>query len=108
MRIKRDERAKKGQSTISSKQKGRVVNTMALNQTQGVSFVTSAVIESDGFDFLETGVGLVFEEVRELCEGRGSLVPLPKSINQSEDLFERATEVFETDSMFFFIGKSFA
>ena len=79
---------------------------MAFNETEGVSLVTSAVIDDQGFDFLEHGVGLVFEEVRELCEQRGSLVPLPKSVNQSEELFEKATEVFETNSLRIFIGKS--
>ena len=92
----------------TGEEKGNIMGTKALVQVEDVVLVTSAVIDNDGFDFLETAEpGLVFEEVRELCDRRGSIVPLPKSISQSEELFNRSTEVFETDSLSFFIGNLF-
>ena len=88
------------------------MGTKILKQVENVFLVASDVIDGEGFDFLEVDdpggefeEGLVFEEVRDLCEELGSIVPLPKSINQSENLFQRSTEVFQSNSLSIFIGK---
>ena len=89
------------------------MSTKTLKRVENVVFVTSEVIEGVEFEFLarvEPFGGLAFEEVSGACQARGSTVPLPNSVEQSVQLFERAIDVFEIDvntTLNIFVGKCF-